>query len=259
MKAHLCSTLASLAALFVQMAAAQQQAPCDPGLSPFSKSPFAYRQREDRCEGLYIAQVAGTPLAIVSLTTGFEDYDPEKDKLLRFEWTAQASQGLHIRVRGIQPDLYYGMDVRRPGTTKTYEWPTAILAPLNILQPDIGVLGWTARKVSGVWRNVYVPLRVSKSKQPAPVSGYSLVLYPGTNLREVYLTLGPADADGQPLPNRLIKDREPQKLGYYPAEGPIRIDLPQLDPPGLYYLEVSATLPKGNPVNIDPLLIDTGP
>src|SRR5262249_36770220 len=37
----------------------------------------------------------------------------------------------------------------------------------------------------------------------------------------------------------------------------IRIKLPALDPAGLYRLEVSATLPNGNPVALEPILIDT--
>ena len=87
--------------------------------------------------------------------------------------------------------------------------------------------------------------------------GYSLVVYPVRDLQEVYLTLGPADSLGRPEPGRLLKRQEPQEQFFYPAERPIRLTLPRLDPPGLYYLQVSARLANGSPAGAEDLLIDT--
>jgi hypothetical protein len=112
--------------------------------------------------------------------------------------------------------------------------------------------------VGTTWRRVYVPLRISQSGPADPTNSYVLALYPGVKLREVYLTLGAADSLGRPIEGMLIKDHEPQEHGFYPAERPIRIRIPRLEPPGLYYVEVSATLPDGAPVPVAPVLIDTG-
>jgi hypothetical protein len=234
-----------------------QGAPCDAGLRTPAQNPYAYGPRGDRCEGVYVKQVGGTVLAVASLTSSFERYDPASVKDLRFTWSAPADSGLRIRVRGIQPNLYYGMDAVRPGGARSFEWPTAILSSLRIAQPDIGALAWTRRRVGGGWRNVYLPLRISGAGAAASGQGYALVLFPGVKLQEVYVTLGPADATGRAAAGKLVMDHEAQEQGFYPAERPIRIKLPPLDPPGLYYLEVSATLPGGSPVAVEPVLIDT--
>ena len=73
----------------------------------------------------------------------------------------------------------------------------------------------------------------------------------------MYVTLGRAPAGGRIATGTLVKDHEPQNQGFYPAELPIRILLPALDPPGLYRLEISAKLPNGSPVAVEPMLIDT--
>jgi hypothetical protein len=196
-------------------------------------------------------------LWVASLTAVFQPYDLEKGKDLRLEWGGASDSEFRIRVRGIERDLYYGMDARRPIGTKAYEWPSDILASLRITRPRIGALAWTRRKIGGSWREVYVPLRITQDPGRGQAAGYELVLFPGEKLKEVYVTLGPADDSGTPLPDRLLKDREPQQHGFYPAERPIRIHLPPLEPAGLYYLRVSATRPAGQPVAPDPLLIDT--
>jgi hypothetical protein len=233
-----------------------QQPACDPGLHPLAGTRFGYGPREDRCEGVYVKQVGGTALAIASLTSRFEQYDVDSGKNLRFAWSA-SGDSVRIRVRSIQPDLYYGMDAARPACGKSFEWPIAILSSLKIRQPDIGVLAWSRRKLGGEMRDVFIPVGITQSGVPAASSGYSLVLFPGVKLKEVYLTLGPADADGRQIVDSLIKDREPQKLRFYPPERPIRISIPPLNPPGLYYLEVSGALPNGSAVPVEPLLIDT--
>ena len=58
-----------------------------------------------------------------------------------------------------------------------------------------------------------------------------------------------------PQPARWSRITSPRTKAL-PAERPIRIKLPALDP-SLYRLEVSATLPNGNPVALEPILIDT--
>lgn len=230
---------------------------CDPGLRSHAQSPYAYGPRGDRCEGVYIKQVGGTVLAIASLTSTFDRYDPDSVKSLHFAWPAAGDSGLRLRVRGIQPNLYYGMDALRPAGTTSYTWPAAILSSLKITQRDIGALAWTRRPIGGTARAVYLPLRISRADSAAPAPGYRLVLFPGVKLQEVFVTLGLADGGGQFTGDTLVKDREPQHQGYYPAERPIRIKLPALDPPGVYRLEVSATLPNGNPVAVEPMLFDT--
>ena len=236
---------------------AAQGPACDTSLRPRSQSEYAYGPRGvDRCEGLFVKRVGGTILSVASLTSSFEKYDLKSPKRLRFEWTVPADSGLRIRVRGIRPNLYYGMDAVRPADATSFEWPISMLSSLNIGQADLGALAWTRRNAGGQVRNVYLPLRITQSDTGTGAAGYVLVLAPGVKLQEVFVTLGPADSTGRLLADRLLKDHEPLRQRFYPAERPIRVKLPPLKP-GLYHLEVSATVPGGSPVEVPPLLFDT--
>lgn len=232
------------------------QAVCDSTLRP-AKNPLAYGPRQDRCEGLYAAGVAGTTLYIASLTSRFEEYDPASDPTLHLSWTAPTTAPLFILVRAIQPDMYYRMDTQRPATATGYDWPTGILSALRLRRQDLGALAWTRRKAGAGYLRVHVPLSITRPGAPGSHDGYSLVVYPVRDLQEVYLTLGPADSLGRPKPDQLVKRQEPQEQFFYPAERPVRLTLPRLDPPGLYYLQVSAKLANGSPAGADDLLIDT--
>jgi hypothetical protein len=247
-------TIMLLTAVATLPAAAQGQA-CDTSLRPRSQSEYAYGPRGDRCEGLFVKRVGGTILSVASLTSSFEKYDLKSPKRLRFEWRGPADSGLRIRVRGIRPNLYYGMDADRPAAATSYEWPISMLSSLNIGQTDLGALAWTRRQTGGQLRNVYLPLRITQSDTGAADAGYTLVLFPGVKLQEVFVTLGPADSAGRPLTDRWLKDHEPQRQRRYPAERPIRVKIPPLEP-GLYHLEVSATVADGSPVEVPPLLFD---
>ncbi len=80
--------------------ASAQDYVCDhPLLENRVAGPWAYSQREDRCEGLYVEQVAGEALAIVSFTSAFDDFDHSNGKPLVVEWTAPGTGDLHRAVR----------------------------------------------------------------------------------------------------------------------------------------------------------------
>jgi hypothetical protein len=249
--------LHSLLALCLGLSqAAVGQAVCDSTLRP-AKNTLAYGPRQDRCEGVYTVDVAGTTLYIASLTSRFEDYDPASDPALHLSWTAPTTAPLFILVRAIQPDIYYRMDTQRPPTATGYDWPTAILSALRLRRQDLGALAWTRRKAGAGYLRVHVPLSITRAGIQASNNGYSLVVYPVRDLQEVYLTLGPADSLGRPMPGQLFKRQEPQQQFFYPAERPVRLTLPRLDPPGLYYLQVSAKLANGSPAGAEDLLIDS--
>jgi hypothetical protein len=235
---------------------AEAQVVCDSSLRP-AKNPLAYGLRQDRCEGIYDKDVAGTTLYIASLTSRFEEYDPASDRTLHLSWAAPTTGPLSILIRAIQPDMYYRMDTKRPPEARGYDWPTEMLSSLRLRRQDIGALAWTRVKAGTGYLRVYVPLSISKSPDTASSSGYDMVVYPVRDLREVYLTLGPADSFGRPVAEELLKRQEPQKLFFYPAERPIRLSLPKLEAPGLYYLQVSATLANGSPAGAEEMLFDT--
>jgi hypothetical protein len=221
-----------------------QQNPCDPNLTQLGQNPEGYRLRGDRCEGIYIEPVSGsTTLLIASFTALFEEFDP-RDKLT-VEWSSPGESPIHLRAYGLREKLYYQMDANVPIGVTTYLWPTGVLNALHLSKQDIGVVGYTEYKIGGENQTLYVPLRI-RQKGQKPTHGYQLVLVPGSELKEVFISLAQVGPDGQPH-SFLISDRALGK-GYYPAERGIQVDFPSLKAPGVYYLEIGATSRYGGPI-----------
>ena len=70
-----------------------------------------------------------------------------------------------------------------------------------------------------------------------------MIVVPGNELSELYVTLAQVGPDGRNV--RVLTSDEPLRYGYYPAETRIRVPLPALDRPGLYRLQLGATLRRG--------------
>jgi hypothetical protein len=225
-----------------------QQDPCDPDLEQSTTDPLGYRLRGDRCEGRYIQEVGSTVLFVVSLTESFEEYDLDSGEELSVAWTTPTTQNVHLRAHGLRQRLYYRMDTIRPSGSTSYHWPIDLLARLKIPHGDLGVVGWIRYSVGGTAREVYLPLRISQ-KDPAKHSqSYQMALWPGKELTEVYLSLAPVNADGSF--GEFLMDGTALEYGYYPAERGIECELSELGAPGVYYLEIGATLRGGGVVTI---------
>jgi hypothetical protein len=226
--------------------ASAQQSPCDPNLAQLGQNPQGYRLRGDRCEGIYVQPVSGsTTLLVASFTEFFEEFDPSSSDPLSVEWSSPAQTPIHLRAYALHEKLYYQMDAMLvPGKTG-YLWPTGVLNALHLSRQDIGVVGYTEYRVGGENRTMYVPLRI-RQKNQRPTHGYQLVLLPGSELKEVFISLAQLGTDGQPH-SFLISDH-PLGKGYYPAERGIMVEIPSLKTPGVYYLEIGATSRYGGPV-----------
>jgi hypothetical protein len=220
-----------------------QESACDKNLEKLAGGPHGYVLRGDRCEGIYAREVAGTSLWIASLTESFEDYKLASDTDLVIEWAAPGDRSIRLRAQGVRHDLFYRMDAVRPASPSTYRWPTDLLAAQHIPREDIGVLGWTSHPVGGVDRDLYVPLRIRRRQSTSKSIDYNLVLFPTEELAEVYVSLATVGADGQP--KKFIRQGKPLRYGYYGAESPVSISLPELKDPGIYYLEIGADLATG--------------
>src|ERR1035438_3842170 len=66
---------------------------CDPHLVQPAADPNGYRLRGDRCEGIYIQDVAGSPLFIASWTESFADYDLLSNEPLVIAWDSLRGAG----------------------------------------------------------------------------------------------------------------------------------------------------------------------
>ena len=223
-------------------AAAQTRA-CDPLLTQPAASPLGYRLRGDRCEGIYVQEVSGTPLVVASLTDGFAPFDLKTVQRLLLTWSAPADAELHLRALGLRRKLYYRMDALRPRGESSYAWSAELLGALRIPQPDLGIVGWTRQRVGSFERDVYVPVRVSERDSVSTSSTYTLILLPAVPLSEVYVSLAPVESNGRP--GRYIRDEEPLKYNYYPSEQAIEIPIVKPPTPGIYYVLIGATLTNG--------------
>src|SRR5215831_3793702 len=167
--------IAVLGSFLIAASAAQnpvhaQQLKCD-AVRPLPGSSSSYQPRENRCEGLYVADVGVRSIDIVSLTYGSLAFNLQ-DKLPLHVAAQGQTQPLYIRAVAIPPRTYYRMDaVVRPGAVLL--WPiTDVLLPENLTDSRLGIFGWKGTESS----KTFVPVRVVTDKSPSPAPGSQPIL-----------------------------------------------------------------------------------
>jgi hypothetical protein len=225
-----------------------QSSPCDPNLPQSPLNPYGYRLRTDRCEGVYIQEVSGAPLQIVSWTRSFPNYDSSLKQPVSINWdTVPGGEVMRLRAQALRRHLYYRMDAVRAPANNSFAWPLDLLFALGISRPEIGVVGLTRAVVEGSERDIYLPLRISQGEKSQPALSYQLVLLPGVEIKELFLTLTPISKNK----SAPLKDGEPVAYGYYPAEQPIELPIASVQRRGFYHLEIAARLKNGGASAID--------
>ncbi len=216
---------------------------CDPLLKISRNDPLHYQPRgtpPSRCEGRYIQEVSSTILLLASLTEFFEDYNPHLDENVYIEWTTPPEgENIHVRIQGIRstrPRLFFRMDTEHPLGERIYAWDSGLLSPLNIGRQDIGVVGWAEFLLGNELQKVYIPLRIRQQVQAKKSGKYQIIIFPGVELSEVYVSLAKVEADGSI--DSFLKSDFPLEYGPYPAEKGIAFTVPRLSEPGVYYVEV---------------------
>jgi len=193
---------------------------------------------------VYIQAVASPALRVVSFTESFENFDPSTGTNLRVDWSSPPPGApVHLRANALRPHLYYRFDAIRPKGSTSYSWPPAVLQGLDLKKPDLGVVAWLVQPVGGTTRDVYLPVRIGQRAPPASAERYQLILVPGVELAEVFVSLAPVQPDGQA--GRFMQQDRPLQRGFYPAARGITIPIAGVTAPGVYYLEISATLRAG--------------
>src|SRR5258706_2290129 len=134
------------------------QGNCDSSLLKLSAGPSGYKERGDRCEGIYIKEVGSTTLQVASFTESFIQYDLNSGKPLIIQWDGPPNNSsVSLRAQGLRRKLYYQMDKLMPAGKIFYNWPVNFLSSLNIGKSEIGILGKFLYKSGKVEHNVYVP------------------------------------------------------------------------------------------------------
>ena len=219
------------------------QVTCDPTLPAIKEGNLGYRNRGDRCEGLYINPVSSTTLFVASFTEYFENFDNVGNTLL-VEWDKPPSNSeIHLRAQGIRPRLYYRMDAYKPGANTFFAWPSAVLSSLNIRRNDVGVIGRIKIPLGKMERYVHLPLRIRNQAESKRTGSYRLVLIPGVQLSEIFITLASVGQDGNP--KQFLRKEEALGYGYYPAERAVEIPIAAPKEKGIYYIQMGAKLKSG--------------
>jgi len=234
--------LVAIGSVLGACAARGQGPPCDPRLVRPAADPYGYRLRGDRCEGIYVQEVAGAPLAIVSWTRSFAAYDLNSKQPLLLEWESAPDHGaVRLHAQSLRHRLYYQMDAVRPPGSKSYQWPLDLLAALAISKDELGVVGTRRISTGQTERDLYLPLRISQGGKLVPSGGYHLVVLPGVELKEVFITLAAVKENREAI----VKNGDPMGYGYYPAERPIDVPVAAPREQGIYRLEIGATHKSG--------------
>jgi len=216
---------------------------CD-SLPVRSSDPLHYRQRGDRCEGVYGREVGGSSeLRLVGLVEHLERFDDTASVPLHVEWTPPAEGAVTLRVSPIRAGLYYRMGTARPVAGTRYDWPSEVRKQLRIGSTDIALLGSTPMTLGGTQHEVFVPLRVTQHRPAASSPTYRLTLWPAVGLSEVYVTVATTGADGAPA--RYLQRDEKLGYGFYPAARAIDVRLPPLPKRGVYFVRIAATREAG--------------
>ena len=217
---------------------------CDSTLLQSAQGTLGYGPRGDRCEGIYAKPVGSTTLLVASFTSFFDDFKAGNGQALTISWKKPPTHNkVHIRVQGVKRHLYYRMDTVHPPDSSTYRWPSNVLASLNVGKKDIGIVGTTTLKLGETEKEIYLPVTLNQGKTTVTETGFHLLLLPGMELKEVYVSLAVTGADGKPA--KWIKKAEKLGYGYYPAERAIGIPIKRLPEPGIYTVEIGATLING--------------
>lgn len=226
---------------------------CDPALKQITDTPLGYRQRGDRCEGLYVREVTSSVLRVVGLTESFETYDPAAARSLFMEWSRwtgiNPSTPVRLRAEALRPRSYYRMDAQRSVDSTTFTWAGDVVSSQRFQRHELGLLAIGQGKVGQSDRTVYLPLRASQHGRVSRSDGYRLTLMPGVDLDEVFLSLGAAGADGRA--QSWLKEGEPQALGFLPAARAFSVMLPLPGAAGVYHAQVGARIRGGGAVTVD--------
>ncbi|WP_306030175.1 hypothetical protein [Stappia sp. MMSF_3263] len=117
-------SIASLAAISVNA----QESICREEINPISSSDLAYKQRGDRCEGLFSQQVSATGMRIAAYHRHPASYDETSLALNISSGATDTSKAL--TVTSLRPKQFYRMDARFSGNN--YSLPLDVVRHPNV-------------------------------------------------------------------------------------------------------------------------------
>ena len=178
----------------------QAYSPCDSKLIPSSGDPLAYGRRGERCEGLYVLEVAGSAsLSLVAFTElgRAPAMTPEQRPAGGVGGDARQAPGASARHQSRATPRITGWTsyarkaaIASSGRPPTWS-PVSTSATLRF-----GILGWVEQTVGTRPNHVYVPVRFNNALEPAK-GLYVARVVPGVELSQLFITLATVGPDGR--------------------------------------------------------------
>ena len=196
----------------------------------------------NRCEGLFIQEVAGSgDLRVISFSTPLATASLKSATTLPLTWQAPppVAGTVHIRATSLRSRHYYRMDADVAGAS-SFQWPTKVLQGEQMSGEEVALVAWTRVKPFEN-EDCYLPLRTGGSR-----SNYTLGMLPGGELTELYISLARLGVDGRPT--ETLKKEEKQPSQYYPAGRRFEVPLGKLPGPGYYRVRVAGLARFGGSV-----------
>lgn len=163
-----------------------------PQVTEQKRTDIAYKWRGDRCEGLYVIEVASRPRPqIIGFHTGLIPAASFKNsgKARVIVDASTGSEAVSLRAVSLRPKTYYAMDTELPRGQWQYQWDSTILSmpPLNMRTNELGLLACT-NDCRPDQSTKYFP---AKLEQPAPTdrSQNIAIIRSSITLRDVSYTV----------------------------------------------------------------------
>jgi hypothetical protein len=219
--------------------AAWGQSDCDPSVKGDEDHPEGYRQRGDRCEGLYWHPHAleGSLSVVGFRRMAPMDWSSLPDSV-RVAWkkSAPIPPKAEVSVKGVllRSDMYYRMDANKTYSMGAFDWPTDVLRALHLDFKDLGLFAATSVRIGGAMWQVYLPLEIGLPQVGS--STYELTMVPGTALADLSWQYSKVGSDG--LPTKALNGEKLKRS--FPAAEPIRLQIPVPKNEGYFYVEINA-------------------
>lgn len=226
--------------LAVAPAAIAQQSACDQRILDVAGGGQPYADRTDRCEGTYKLQVgAGLYLRSIYQSFGGFSLDTTREPLM-IEWSSPPGRRIAVRADGWVGGEPYRMDAALAPGSQSFTWETLVLRALSsgsrepLTRELLAVQAW----VDSAGTQLFLPVRIWQHERPQQCGPVSIELWAMSRPDSVFVDVATVDAAGahHSLGRRELGRRP------YPLNGPLGFTLPEIKAPGMYLINLSATL-----------------
>jgi hypothetical protein len=220
---------------------------CDPALLRNDSRPISYRQRGDRCEGIYSRRVSAFGAQLISFTGQFDIRDLcSGGRPVHMVLPPSATAGAPVRLRGesLRPDLYYRVDIELR-SRGSFEWPfdPRCNNEVRLTAAELALMARRQVVVGPSQVEALVPVSLSFDPSVAAQPPYRALLMPGRRAREVYVSLLRYDGTSR---IRVFAERPLNRRPYAPDTAiPVVLDRNDVATPGLYRADITLQFEGG--------------